>query len=470
MIKVQALSGGYAGKKVLKNLSFSVEKGELFGILGPNGSGKTTLLKLLSGMLKAKHGSITVLGKPLESYSAKALAKLMAVLPQLSTDSFAYTVKETVSLGRYAHQKRLFHSWSFDDEKIVQEAMAQTGVQQFQHQHLQTLSGGEKQRVFLAQALAQQPEILLLDEPTNHLDLSYQKELLELLKKWTKTRNLTVVSIFHDLNIAALYCDRLLLLHNGEMEMIHHPNEVLKEGPVQAVYQTNIKIIPHPCISKPQMMFVPDEQSREQPILLLDERYLQQTKEMIVFHTPIFLKTISSALVGSGIGWRHTFVNHSVEKNNHDPHSQQEKAVFFTEKGFLATETVGMMTTAKLRHVFHQLFKGDGFSVFMVAIAGDEQHTDRKEAGGMNLWVFVNGNLTDEALVQSIVTATEAKAKILRELEIEEKITAAATDSLLVAAAQNGKQFNEASASTPLGKLIAHGVKASIKAAIFSRS
>lgn len=463
MLKVKALSGGYAGKEVLKNLSFSVEKGELFGILGPNGSGKTTLLKMMSGILKTKQGSIKVLGEPLESYSAKELAKLMAVLPQLSTDTFAYTVKETVSLGRYAHQKGLFHSWGSNDEEIVQEAMEQTDVQQFQHLLLQTLSGGEKQRVFLAQALAQQPAILLLDEPTNHLDLSYQKGLLELLKKWTKTRDLTVVSIFHDVNIAALYCDRLLLLNNGKIEMIHHPNRVLKEGTVKTVYETNIKIIPHPCISKPQMMFVPDEPSPVQAAPLLDERYLQKTKEMIVFHTSILLKTISSAAVGSGMGWRRTFVNCSVEKNEHHLDIHQVIAAFIEEKSFSATETVGTMTMVNVEHVFHQLFTGNGFSVFIVAIAGVEQHTEIEEPVTMHLWIFVNGKLTDEALVQSIVTATEAKEKTLQEMN---QITGTSNDSLLVAAVQTGKQLDDARASTPLGQLIAHGVHTCTKAAV----
>ena len=142
---------------------------------------------------------------------------MIAVLSQHSSQSFSYTVKETVSLGRYAHQKGLFQSWSKADEEVIQRVMKQIGVSRFQNKNIQELSGGEKQRVFLAQALAQEPEILLLDEPTNHLDLSYQKELLDFLKQWTSDNGLTVISIFHDLNLAGLYCDRLLLLENGRL-------------------------------------------------------------------------------------------------------------------------------------------------------------------------------------------------------------------------------------------------------------
>ena len=166
----------------------------MFGILGPNGSGKTTLLQMMSGILPYHSGEIKLKEKRLQDYRVKELARVIAVLPQHSTQAFSYTVKETVSLGRYAHQKGFLQSWSIEDEEIVQKVMEQTGVTQFQHIPFEQLSGGERQRVLLAQALAQEPEILFLDEPTNHLDLSYQKELLDLMKRWTKEKDLTVIS------------------------------------------------------------------------------------------------------------------------------------------------------------------------------------------------------------------------------------------------------------------------------------
>ncbi|HEY9577729.1 MAG TPA: ABC transporter ATP-binding protein, partial [Pseudobacillus sp.] len=252
MIQIEKLSGGYDSKLIIRELSFSVQKGELFGILGPNGSGKTTLLKMISGIVPAGRGSIRIKGKKIIDYKPKDLAKRLAVLPQLTPQAFSYTVKETVSLGRYAHQSGLFPIWREEDEQAVRKAMEQTGTMQFAETSLEELSGGERQRVFLAQALAQEPEILLLDEPTNHLDLSFQKELLDLLKKMASETGLTIISIFHDLNLASLYCDRLLLMEEGEMHGLGIPSEVLKEEPIQQVYKTAIHQRPHPEVPKPQ--------------------------------------------------------------------------------------------------------------------------------------------------------------------------------------------------------------------------
>ena len=170
MLEIQQLYGGYRNEDVLTNISIQVKKGELFGIIGPNGSGKTTLMKMISGVQPFREGNILIKGESLKEYSAKQLAKVIAVLSQHSSESFSYTVKETVSLGRYAHQKGFFKEWSQKDEEIVEEVMNWTGVLTLQDQPIQLLSGGERQRAFLAQALAQEPEILLLDEPTNHLD------------------------------------------------------------------------------------------------------------------------------------------------------------------------------------------------------------------------------------------------------------------------------------------------------------
>src|SRR5690625_1244865 len=157
MLVVENVSGGYDGKEVLKDINFSVEAGEFFGILGPNGSGKTTLIKLISGILELKKGRIEIDGRSIATYSKKELAKKVAVLPQLSPQVFPYTVKEMVSLGRYAHHQGLFRTWTKEDEEIVQKVMEQTNIVEFQHHSVMEHSGGEQQRIFLAQALVQQP-------------------------------------------------------------------------------------------------------------------------------------------------------------------------------------------------------------------------------------------------------------------------------------------------------------------------
>ena len=471
MLRVQDVSGGYSDESVLKDISFEVQTGELFGILGPNGSGKTTLLKMISGILPIARGDIFIKGKRLQEFNSKQLAQIVAVLSQHSQQSFSYTVKETVSLGRYAHQSGWFQTWGEMDESIVQRVMKQTGIASFQNKSIQELSGGEKQRVFLAQALAQEPEILLLDEPTNHLDLSYQKELLDLLKHWTTETGLTVLSIFHDLNLAGLYCDRLLLLENGSININHIPNEVLREERIREVYHTEIKKHPHPRVAAPQMVLLPEEKQDKKKIQI-DERLLRVTKEFIELKAPAPLRTMSSGVIGSGTGWHHTFVNRHVDKDYNCSDHRKEMADFLKEKGFEPSETVGMMTAVILEDVSYKHIEGAGFSLLVVVTAGignavdaskSVQHTFEQVPGTINTWIFVNGELTEEAFIQSIMTATEAKAKALHDLNVIDEVTGTiatgtSTDSILIAATQAGELLEYAGTITALGKLIGKAV------------
>src|SRR5690606_40229943 len=162
----------------------------------------------------------------INDFRPKDLAKTIAVLPQIAETSFRFTVRETVALGRYAHQTNIFSMLTKEDDAIIDDVLEYTHMKEYEHKTIDELSGGEKQRVFLAQALAQEPEVIILDEPTNHLDLAFQKELLDLLKGWTDENKLTVIAIFHDLNIASLYCDRLLLLHEGKVRSEEHTSEL----------------------------------------------------------------------------------------------------------------------------------------------------------------------------------------------------------------------------------------------------
>ncbi|MFE8702981.1 heme ABC transporter ATP-binding protein [Cytobacillus sp. FJAT-54145] len=473
MLHVKHLSGGYTGESILKDISFEVEKGELFGILGPNGSGKTTLLKMISGILAYKHGSISINSKTLSEYTPKELAKIVAVLPQHSSQAFSYTVKETVSLGRYAHQKGWFQTWSDEDENTVQRVMAQTGVAEFQDKNIQELSGGERQRVYLAQALAQEPEILLLDEPTNHLDLSYQKELLDLLKKWTKERGLTVISIFHDLNLAGLYCDRLLLLERGTININHTPNEVLKEERINKVYDTEIEKQPHPKVPAPQMVLMPEWQKHaEVSSISINPELLEFSDEKIVLQSPIPLRTMSSGVVGSGTGWHQTFVNRHVGMDYNCSDHRVEMVEYLRNHGFEPSETVGMMTAVMLADVSYKLYKEDDFSVMVVVTAGvgnaidaskGGMHAFSLKPGTINTWLFVNGQLTEEAFIQSIMTATEAKVKVMQDQQVLDSVTktiatGTSTDSILIASTQKGRLLDYAGPITALGQLIGKGI------------
>ncbi|MEK3888540.1 ABC transporter ATP-binding protein [Bacillus sp. FSL K6-3431] len=388
MLNVKNISGGYPGNSVLNDVSFTVNSGELFGILGPNGSGKTTLLKMISGLLTPEKGEVFIKGQQISSYTAKELARVAAVLPQVSSEVFAYTVKETVSLGRYAHQSGWLHSRHPDDEVLVHEAMAATGVEKFQNKLLQELSGGERQRVFLAQALAQQPEILLLDEPTNHLDLAYQKELMDQLKNWTRERGLTVVSIFHDLNLAGLYCDRLLLLNRGEVEVLGKPQIVLQEDRIRDVYQTKVVEQFHPQVPQPQVVLLPEVSGQQNSDrIIINEQFLTISEDAIELCSPIPMKVMASALVGSGFGWRNRFVN---------AFSAEALKKVFVE------ETIAMVAASK-KDVFYGTYEGHGFSLFIVVAKG-------ASIDALNTWVFINGIISDDVFIQAISAVGEANA------------------------------------------------------------
>ena len=380
MLHVKNLSGGYPGHDILTDISFSVSSGELFGILGPNGSGKTTLLKMISGLLTSKHGEILVQDKPLSTFSSKELARIIAVLPQVSSEVFAYTVRETVSLGRYAHQTGWFQANKSEDEQIVVEAMKMTGVDQFADKLLHELSGGERQRVFLAQALAQEPKILLLDEPTNHLDLAYQKELLDQLKTWTRTRDLTVVSIFHDLNIAGLYCDRILLLHNGQPHMLGKPEEVLQESIIQQVYHTKVVQLPHPEVAKTQMLLAPNLQEDIHKVTLGQE-FLHTDETSVEFRSPIPLKTMAiGAVHGAGIGWYDGITAQWGEKSS--------------------SGLITFLYNNPVEKVEMNSIRTDECTIFIVKSLGF-------------IWIMMNGVLSDEGFLQSMAVAARSASNIV---------------------------------------------------------
>lgn len=452
MLSVQKVSGGYTGEAVLKNISFEVNKGELVGVLGPNGSGKTTLLKMLSGILPIQQGEIEIKGKGLEDFSTKQLAQIVAVLSQHSSTSFSYSVKETVSLGRYAHQTGWFQAWSKTDEEIVQRVMNQTGISSFQHKNIQELSGGERQRVYLAQCLAQEPEILLLDEPTNHLDLSYQKELLDLLKQWTTEKGLTVISIFHDLNLAGLYCDQLLLLDQGTIDQFNRPNVVLKEERIRDIYHTEIQKHPHPKVAAPQFVLLPKVKKAEKHVVI-NESMVEVTDEYFMVKAPIPLKTMSSGAIGSGTGWNDTFINRNIPNN----HLGIDMASFLRSKGFDPSETVGMETCALLEDSVYELFEEIDFSI-LVVVTANVGNVDEMVPVTVHTWIFVNGELTEEAFIQSIMTATEAKLKAKLVLNILDSVTGISTDRILIASSQTGKMLESAGTDNPLGKLISEAV------------
>ena len=233
IIEVENLSFGYTQSEILKNLSFEVMSGAFVGIAGPNGAGKTTLLNLLCGLLSHKAGSIKIDAARIESYSVKKLAQKIAVVRQEFVPVFDFTVAEMVSMARTPYLGT-FGFESKADKKIVAEALEMTDTAHFASRPLAELSGGERQRVFIARALAQSTAILLLDEPTSFLDLKHQVAIYDLLKVTQLEKGKTIIVITHDINLAAQYCDEILLLgadsnyYIGKAEDVFSPEQIEK--------------------------------------------------------------------------------------------------------------------------------------------------------------------------------------------------------------------------------------------------
>ena len=471
MLQVNNLSGGYDGKDIVKSISFTVDKGEVLGILGPNGSGKSTLLKLISQILSPSSGEVLIDGKSASTYSSKAFARIVAVLPQLHAHAFSHTVKETVDLGRYPHQTGIFSTWSEADELAVQAAMRSTGVTHYAETPIELLSGGEQQRVFVAQALAQEAPILLLDEPTNHLDIAHQQQLLDMIRQEAVDQEMTVISVFHDINIASLYCDRLLLMNEGQIELIGKPQDVVQEAAIDRVYKAHVKAQPHPEKPKPQITLMPHLTEIENPSTIRMEDF-SISSERVLFESTIPLKTLSSAVHNAGMGWYRLFLNRHVDQNYHVPDVEKEMTDYLHQHELSLTETVGMMTAAKTEHVVLRTYEADFGAVTVAVTAGLGNATDVAEVykrhddftvGTVNTWVFIDGNLSDEAFIQAIVTATEAKVKAFQTEQIIDSIsgtiaTGTSTDSVLIAATQIGERQSYAGPITPLGKCIAQAV------------
>ncbi len=239
LVEVQHLSVKLAGISILDGISFDIPTGSFTGLIGPNGSGKTTLLRTLSGVLPFQ-GQIHIQGKPLQQFSPKQLAHSVAFLAQHHPTDFAFTVLETTLLGRSPH-KRLLEPYTQADYTLARQALQEVELIGYEDRFLHTLSGGELQRVFLAQALVQQAPLLLLDEPTSHLDIHHQYAFMERIRCLTE-EGFTALGVFHDLNLAARYTDHLIVLHKGRIFARGRPMEVLTPSCIRQVFRMEARI------------------------------------------------------------------------------------------------------------------------------------------------------------------------------------------------------------------------------------
>ncbi|MED3574029.1 heme ABC transporter ATP-binding protein [Cytobacillus praedii] len=252
-IEVDRLSKRFDNQSVLEEISFSVKRGECLGIIGPNGSGKSTLLKLLSGVESTTAGRIELNGKQIEQYNRKELAKWLAVLQQESLPPIGFTVREVIEMGRFPFQNWLGEETT-DFERLIDVILNKMGLDDLSDRHLEYLSGGERQRVALGKTMAQQPKLLMLDEPTTYLDIGHQVLLMDRIREWQLEEELTVISVLHDLNLAALYCDRLLLLHNGRVVATGSPEDIMRTDLIEEVYGTAPIVMKHPVYGLPQII------------------------------------------------------------------------------------------------------------------------------------------------------------------------------------------------------------------------
>ena len=255
-IKITNLSHSFGKRKVLRKLSFSVEKGDFFIIIGPNGSGKTTLMKLMARILKLQKGQIDILGLPSRSYTPKALARAVAFVPQRLPVDLPFTVGEAVLLGRAPYQGALGIEGEKDLE-IAKQAMQFTEVDHLTGSTLGQLSGGEQQRVFIARAICQEPEIMLLDEPTASLDLAHQVKVMDLMEKLKAEKAITVIMVSHDVKLAAMYSDQVLLLKEGEVVCIGIPSDVLSFQKLEETYGCKLLVDESPLGGYPRVTLVP---------------------------------------------------------------------------------------------------------------------------------------------------------------------------------------------------------------------
>ncbi len=252
-VEIRSLGKDIQGRFVLKGIDLTVKPGEIIGVIGPNGSGKTTLLNLCSGVVRPSEGDVLIDGRPVGSFPRKELAQWMAVLQQEALPPIGFTVREVIEMGRYPFQNWLGEE-SEDQEEQITSILTELGLTKLAQRTLDRLSGGERQRVALGKVMAQQPNLLMLDEPTTYLDIGYQISLMDAVHQWRARTGLTVIAVLHDLNLAARYCDRLLLIHQGKQVGLGSPEELLQAERIEAVYGVRPHIVAHPVYGVPQLL------------------------------------------------------------------------------------------------------------------------------------------------------------------------------------------------------------------------
>lgn len=255
ILRAENLSAGYENDYVIKNISFAMNRGDFLTIMGPNGSGKSTLIKALQGLLRNVSGRIVVGAQDLSELKPNQAAKKIAYVPQTSDSSFEFSVLEIVMMGRYIHQRRWGRT-SDSDLQAIREVMTLAEIDDLGHKKMAHLSGGEKQRVLIARALAQDAPLLFLDEPSSHLDINYQVEIYKILKRLQVEKGKTILSAEHNINLAIPYSQRILLLKGGRIHAIGPPDRLVTQENIRDVFQAEVDIRPNPRTGLPEISLI----------------------------------------------------------------------------------------------------------------------------------------------------------------------------------------------------------------------
>jgi iron complex transport system ATP-binding protein len=253
ILEVSGIACAYDGADVLSEVTLRLGPGDFVAVAGPNGSGKSTLIRALSRVLRPRLGSALLDGTDLYMIPARQSAQAIAVLPQETPLEFEFTCEEIVLMGRSPHLRR-FETETEHDRAIAREAMERTGTWDLRHRPVIELSGGERQRVLLARAFAQEPRVLLLDEPTAHLDLTYQVQILRLVRALRDEKKTAVLASLHDLNLAAAYADRMVLLCRGRVQAAGTPGDVLTEPVLRPIFGPEVLVRSHPDTGGPLVL------------------------------------------------------------------------------------------------------------------------------------------------------------------------------------------------------------------------
>lgn len=255
VIRLKNIGYRYEKRWVLKGIDLELRAGEILGILGPNGSGKSTLLKIMDGVLKPGEGEIFIRSRPFHGLKRSDFAKEVAMVSQENTFRFSFTSLEVVLMGRFPHLKRMQFE-GHQDIEIAVNSLKATEALEFAERSIHDLSEGEKQRVFIARALAQEPKVILLDEPTSFLDLKFKRDIFRLISSLCREKGLSVALVSHDIDLVAQYCHRLIMLKHGNIYAEGVPGKVITSPNIEDVYECPVLVDSHPLSGRPRVNLV----------------------------------------------------------------------------------------------------------------------------------------------------------------------------------------------------------------------